>query len=147
MVNKRNKNDMGEPKKRILVVDDEEIVLDLLTEFLTNKGFEVIPAINARQAAGRMKDIDLIILDLMLSAGSDVGGNALMGHLRQNKNGPIPIIIYSGHILSDNGNEELMEIERMLGMKKIIYACVPKSSGIKKLLSTVNDCFAGVRRP
>jgi two-component system alkaline phosphatase synthesis response regulator PhoP len=54
-------------KKRILVVDDERDIVDLLTYNLTKEGYEVVPAFNGREALERASDrVDLIILDLMM---------------------------------------------------------------------------------
>lgn len=54
-------------KKRILVVDDERDIVDLLTYNLTKEGYDVVPAFNGREALERVSGrIDLVILDLMM---------------------------------------------------------------------------------
>lgn len=56
-------------KKRILVVDDSEIVLAMAREALEEAGFEVVTAFNAMEANSYIysrRKPDLIILDVML---------------------------------------------------------------------------------
>ncbi len=54
-------------KKRILVVDDERDILDLLTYNLSREGYEVVTASNGLEALEKVKDgTDLVVLDLMM---------------------------------------------------------------------------------
>lgn len=54
--------------KRILVVDDEQLLLDLLTHLLSKFGYQVDQAIDSAQAAGKIKEeeYDLIFLDMKM---------------------------------------------------------------------------------
>ena len=54
--------------KRILVVDDEPDMLDVLIEWLKCLGYEAIPAVDAEEAMGILEKTlpDLILLDLLL---------------------------------------------------------------------------------
>jgi len=54
------------PGKRILVVDDNPILLRALAMALSARGFEVFTAIDASEAFGfaRMEKLDLILLDI-----------------------------------------------------------------------------------
>lgn len=58
---------------RILIIDDEESIRDLLTDFLKNKGFEVVSAPNGMSGIALLKEekFDLFLLDLMMP---DMGG-------------------------------------------------------------------------
>jgi CheY-like chemotaxis protein len=54
--------------KRILVIDDEPLLIDLLTNLLTLLGYRVDSALNSREASGKLKDqkYDLIFLDMKM---------------------------------------------------------------------------------
>jgi two-component system, OmpR family, alkaline phosphatase synthesis response regulator PhoP len=56
------------PKERILVVDDEEDILELVRYNLTKENFQVTCATTGEEALDRLKkeSFDLILLDLML---------------------------------------------------------------------------------
>ncbi len=60
--------DRSAPPPRILVADDEWMMLDLLKRFLSSKGYEVIPARDGKQALELFKanSVDLIITDLRM---------------------------------------------------------------------------------
>lgn len=69
-------------KGSVLVVDDNEAVLQLLTEFLSGEGFAVQAASSARQALERMEaaPCDIVICDYSMPGG--VSGAELAGLLR-----------------------------------------------------------------
>jgi DNA-binding response OmpR family regulator len=53
---------------RVLIVDDEPLVCDLLGDFLARRGYEVSTAVDGNEAlrAIQARDSDLILLDLYL---------------------------------------------------------------------------------
>jgi two-component system alkaline phosphatase synthesis response regulator PhoP len=55
-------------KQKILVVDDEQDILDLISYNLTREGYQVYTATNGRLAIEKAKEVnpDLIILDVMM---------------------------------------------------------------------------------
>lgn len=59
---------MSTPRPRVLIVDDEEAILELLDYNLKKEGFEVVRAADGRTALATafQQDFQLIILDLML---------------------------------------------------------------------------------
>ncbi len=65
----------GAAGAEILVVDDEEPVITLISEILTMDGYQVTPAFNGAEALAwtQMRDFDLIISDVRMPA---VGGPA-----------------------------------------------------------------------
>lgn len=87
--------ELNSGKPKILVVDDEVDILNLIEKVLTDKGFTVITATRGREALNYVKNVypDLIILDAMLPEvhGFDVckkiKGSAKYGH--------IPVIMIS----------------------------------------------------
>ncbi len=54
--------------KKILVVDDDDLIRDLLFEILDSSGYEVISAANGNQALDILKQqtVDLIITDIIM---------------------------------------------------------------------------------
>lgn len=83
-------------RKRILVVEDEQAIQDMIRMLMERVGYEVVPALNAAQAAQilRGKPLpDVMLLDLMLP---DVDGLELLRQIREK---PIfdnlPVVIVS----------------------------------------------------
>lgn len=77
-------------KKRILVVDDEKEITDLIEIYLTAEGFEVIKRYDAINIEADIHQIDLVILDIMMPK---VNGLAACQMIREKAN--IPIIMLS----------------------------------------------------
>jgi CheY-like chemotaxis protein len=75
--------------RKILVVDDEPIILDMLDDAFSKVGYSVFLATNADEAFGILKQesISLMFIDLGLETMS---GFELCGHIR--KNNPEAII-------------------------------------------------------
>jgi len=79
---------------RILVVDDEETILELLLALLEGSGHQVETACNGRQALEKLRtaDFDVIISDLKMP---DMGGQKLYESLGQIKPHLLPRMIFS----------------------------------------------------
>ncbi len=90
------------PKKKILVVDDNEIVVKTLSLKLQGAGYQVISALDGAEAvaAARLEVPDLILLDIFFPP--DVGGVPWDGFRimewfqRLDMSKKIPIIIITG---------------------------------------------------
>jgi CheY-like chemotaxis protein len=69
-----NMNPAGVPAKKILVVDDNEIIIKTITLKLQGAGYQVIAAMDGSEAVAlaRKENPDLILLDI--SFPTDVGG-------------------------------------------------------------------------
>jgi CheY-like chemotaxis protein len=80
--------------RRILVVDDEEDVRDLVSRVLQDAGFQVNVAAGGREAIARMasEHPDLLILDIMMP---DVDGWAVLAHVADMQTPP-PVVVLSG---------------------------------------------------
>lgn len=54
--------------KRILIIDDEQLLLDLLTHLLSKIGYEADQALDSGEAAGKLKDqkYDAVFLDMKM---------------------------------------------------------------------------------
>lgn len=90
---------------RILVVDDDPEILELLEQYLTQQGFEVLTALDgtAMDAVLEEEEVDLIVLDLMLP-----GEDGLSIARRLKKASDMPIII-----LSAQGED----VDRIVGLE------------------------------
>ncbi len=82
---------------KILIVDDERLILEMLSAFVRIMGHEPVDAISSRQARERLAQIqpDVMLLDIMLP---DTNGIDLCRELRQEAaTAELPIIIISAH--------------------------------------------------
>lgn len=75
-------------KQKVLVVDDEARIVELVRVYLERDGFQVLPAYNGRVALelARTEKPDLVILDLMLP---EIDGLEVCRVLRRESNVPI----------------------------------------------------------
>jgi DNA-binding response OmpR family regulator len=103
-------------KPRILIVDDDEVILMILKNLLFKEGYEVIQAKNGKEAI-ELKDqfsFDLVITDLMMPY---VNGYEVLSNFRNDASiGSIPIII-----LSSVGNNTAVQEVLSLGANEFIY--------------------------
>lgn len=100
----------SEEKPRILVIDDDPELQNLVTTILERANMEPIPAINATQAAQILRQRPLphvIILDMMLP---DVSGIEFLRQLRAKDTfDDIPVVILSAVVDPDQIREGLNE--------------------------------------
>ncbi|RHW45582.1 DNA-binding response regulator [Bombilactobacillus bombi] len=78
---------------KILVVDDDQDIVELLSIYIRNEGYEPIAATSGTAALSKLEqhpDIDLIILDIMMP---DISGIEVMKQVRATSQ--VPIIIVS----------------------------------------------------
>ncbi|HEX6997519.1 MAG TPA: sigma-54 dependent transcriptional regulator [Gammaproteobacteria bacterium] len=119
---------------RILVVDDESNIRQLIDEILSEEGYEVTTAANAEQAraARRSQDYDLVLLDIWMP---DTDGISL---LKEWSDGDMPgaVVMMSGHGTVDTAVEATR-----LGAVDFIE----KPVSLAKLLRTVEKALAARR--
>ncbi len=87
-------------RSRVLVIDDDSGVLELMEAYLSRQGFQVIGVPNGEDALGTLDDTqpDLIILDLVLPG---MGGLDVLRQLKQALP-RIPVVMFSGHAHTRN---------------------------------------------
>jgi len=92
---------LTEKKHKILAVDDEELICELLKFNLENEGYEVTTASSAEEALkSNLNHYDLFILDIMMG---EMSGIKLAHLLKQNpETSHIPIIICSAKSNEDD---------------------------------------------
>jgi two-component system phosphate regulon response regulator OmpR len=118
---------MAELKTRILIVDDDQRLRDLLVRYLGGEGYEVKAVADG---SGMDKQLareryDLIVLDLMLP-GED--GLAICRRLRGQANAPAIVM------LTAKGDE----VDRIVGLEMGADDYLPKPFNPRELLARVN---------
>ncbi len=90
---------MAAPTKKVLIVDDEAKILEVLKAFLESKGFQVFSAENGRQALElfERERFVLVLLDLMLP---DVPGEEVCAVIR--KKSRVPVIMLTAKVQEEN---------------------------------------------
>ena len=86
----------GRQKKRILLVEDDADLLDLLVEKLQGSGYEVITASNGLQGweKAAQEELDLIVTDIAMPR---MNGYTMLQMIREKKSlKKTPVIIMSG---------------------------------------------------
>ncbi len=115
-------------KSKILVVDDEPDVLDLVTYNLTQAGFQTLTAVDGAEALRKARSAapDLILLDLMLP---ELDGLEVCKLLRRDaKTSAIPIIMLTARA---------GEMDRVLGLELGAVDYVPKPFSPRELVLRV----------
>ena len=113
---------------RILVVEDEKDISDLICYNLEREGFEVSAAASGQRALELMGQFrpDLVVLDLMLEG---MQGLDALRHMRSSGDSKdIPVIIVSA---------KSSETDRITGLETGADDYLPKPFSIKELLSRI----------
>lgn len=120
-------------KKRILVVDDEHLLVSLVQELLANAGYDVAAAENGGAALEKVASFQphLIITDIIMP---DMEGIELISLLRK-INKSIPIIAMSGHAVGMT----FLKSSKVLGA----VATLRKPFSPQELLSAVGHTLSG----
>ena len=118
---------MAEQSKKILMVDDDVRMRELLQRYLAEQGFDIKTAADAKEmdAALAVDSVDLLVLDLMLP-GED--GLAICRRLRAN-NVSTPVIM-----LTARGDE----VDRIIGLEMGADDYLPKPFNPRELLARIN---------
>jgi len=124
----------SERADRIVVVDDDARIRDLLRRYLSQEGFEVLLAEDGKALSRHLsrESIDLIVLDLMLP-GED--GLSICRRLR-NSNDLTPIIMLTAKV---------EDVDRIVGLEVGADDYLPKPFNPRELLARVNAVLR--RRP
>lgn len=120
---------MSTPQKKILVVDDEIDTLELLRTVLEHEQYEVLKAVNGKDALEQVKQMpDLVLLDVRMPGG--LSGLDVCKQLKQDESyKEIPVIIFSAKVLD-------RDIE--LGLKAGAVEYVTKPFSSKELIRLIN---------
>ena len=114
--------------KKILIVDDEKEIVDLLEVYLSNDGYSVYKCYNGLEAMKCIKQsqIDLAILDIMLP---DEDGLSILKKLRATpETRRIPVILVTA---------KTTEIDKVKGLDSGADDYLTKPFGVMELISRV----------
>ncbi len=122
---------MAEGSARILLVDDEHAVQKLLTYPLRKEGYDVVPAVDGRQALDLFSSqrFDLVVLDIMLPK---LDGVEVCRRLRSRSQVPIIMLTAKGD-----------EIDKVLGLEMGADDYITKPFSVREFRSRVK---AALRR-
>jgi len=125
---------------KILIVDDEKKLADVLAERLRLRGFEATPVYDGASALARLQELpfDAVVLDLRLP---DLDGIEVLRRARAQKSAT-RFVILSGH-----ASHRDFEICRKLGAAACFYK-PPKIDALTAALVGIcgeNDEFSGAR--
>ena len=118
-------NNLGEPKKTILIVDDEKPIVDILVYNLQKEGYNTLEANDGEEAINIAfeKKPDLILLDIMLPK---VDGLTVCKKIRNSFNMPIIMI---------SAKDE--EIDKILGLELGADDYITKPFSVRELVARV----------
>jgi CheY-like chemotaxis protein len=95
------------PKQRVMIVEDDPDMIELLSIILRRGGYDPIAALGGQEALRVLhdSDVDLILLDLMME---DISGWAVLERIKtDDRLSRIPVLIVSArHYLEDPGQTE-----------------------------------------
>jgi len=125
---------MADEKKKILCIEDESEMIDLIKLILERKGFEVLGAVGGKEGLEviRRERPDLILLDLMMP---EVDGWEVYRQMKADEQmKDIPVIVVTAKAQS---------IDKVLGLHIAkVDDYVTKPFGPQELLKSVNKVLA-----
>lgn len=120
----------GTPAKKIVIVEDDKALANVLEDKLKSEGFTVTKAVNGEEGLTVIKTVrpNLVILDLMMPV---MGGQAMLHRLR---NLPefkhLPVIV-----LTNAGDIENLEEAHWLNA----YFFIKSNTSLEEIVKSVQD--------
>ena len=108
-----------DPRKRLLVVEDNPAELQGITELLGHRDIEIVTADNGREALAMLREepTDCVVLDLKLP---DMSGFELLDLIRQDDAlMQVPVVVFTGRELSPEEDAQLRSIARSVIVKGV----------------------------
>jgi CheY-like chemotaxis protein len=121
---------MDQSKKRILIIDDDEAVLSVMSDLLAFLGYDVRATSEGLDGIDLLQRemFDLVIVDMIMP---QIGGLALSKVIRQERP-ETPIVAISGHYEKIISTVHRPEVDAIL----------PKPVNLETLKTTLNDMLA-----
>jgi PAS domain S-box-containing protein len=130
--------DLNSKKSKILIMDDEEVILSIAKEMLEMNGYKIFTALNGAQALSKYKEeldknqpFDLVIMDLTIP-GEKGGIEVLKDILEIDPN--VKALVSSGY-----SGDEVMSNFKNYGFKGV----VTKPYTMKKLIEEIEKVIGG----
>lgn len=119
--------------KRVLVVDDDEMMREILGATLETGGFEARFAANAEQAVEMLvgERMSLVLMDLMMPGLDGIAATREIRALPNYKS--VPIIVVSGH-----GNRDSVRSSRLVGANDFVVKPVDQDRLLEKVRRYLN---------
>ncbi len=121
---------MAEARKKIVCIEDEPEMIDLVRLILGRRGFELIGAVGGREGLETVRQVkpDLVLLDLMMP---DMDGWEIYQHMKADEElRNIPVIIVTAKAQS---------IDKVLGLHIAkVDDYITKPFGPQELIESVN---------
>ncbi len=96
--------------KRVLLVEDDELISKIICRTLSRTGFEVLPALTGQAGLAIVEkteeQIDLVILDMILP---DMSGNGFLARLSQVRS-TTPVVLTSGDHTLFKGHPQVKDL-------------------------------------
>ncbi len=133
---------INQEEKRILVVDDEQTTLTVISNVLRTIGHDVLIASTEKEAINiaKSKNIDLAILDILLtdeSGSTSTNGFDLAAELRQLN--PLIKIIYHSAFLSNKEISSKIQVENATFLSKYDSDTKKITETVKEILGTPDE--------
>lgn len=123
--------------KRVLIVDDDPMMIKLIKRILESNNYETISALNGESALDKMSNdtLDACLLDMMLP---DINGIQLLQKIRKMEEGKhIPIIMITG-------NQD--EFDTVLGLELGADDFIHKPFNKRELIARLNVIFRRIEQ-
>ena len=117
---------------KVLIVDDNENITDLLSRFLNAKGFETIVTNDPRDGLNLLRDekYDVVLLDISMP---EVSGIDIIQKLKKEKIlKEQKIVIFSANAFTDSQIDDLLKMDG-------VHDCLKKPIQLNKLLTAITS--------
>jgi DNA-binding NtrC family response regulator len=123
-------------KARVLVIDDDQIVLDSISQILTDENYDVDVTLRGAEGLERAirKDYDIVLIDIRMP---DMGGIKVLRDIRR-KRPALPVVMITGYATAPSA-----EMAMNLGAADFIE----KPFEPEELLETVASALQTARTP
>lgn len=121
-------------KKRILLIDDDQLVIQTLERLLTLKGYEVVCAQNAVEAISQVavKDFDLVISDIRMPGDNGVTVVEKIKNMYDERKARCGFIFISGYTEEDTPAHAIR-----LGVNKFLFKPFDNEEFLKNIVEEI----------